>query len=83
MLLQESNSRKKHYRKSSYSRRRNQNKNSNEVSKVYDMTLAELADALTENLQQKWQALPKRATSRAWKIQQIVAEVYPAQCGPI
>ena len=35
--------------------------NSNEVNKVYDMTLAELADALTENLQQKWQALPKRA----------------------
>ena len=28
--------------------------NSNEVNKVYDMTLAELADALTENLQQKW-----------------------------
>ena len=55
--------------------------NSSEVNKVCDMTLSELADALTENLQHKLQALHKRATSCAWGIQPIVSELCPAQCG--
>ena len=54
-------------------------KNSSEVKKVYHVTLSELADILTENLLHKLQALPKRAISFAWKLQQIVSGLCPAQ----